>query len=164
MANINERVKDEWKDSTTARERIKEVLLETTEYAGVAAIAEQALTSEPTTRRYLTELVEEGFGTTEQNGRTTTYKRNEGRVVDERIEELRATHSQEELIEGIQEMTTQLEEYRDTYGVENPEALVMDLEANGGWGDVGRWRGTRRNLALAKAALQVDEAHRLVEA
>ena len=164
MANINERVKDEWKDSTTARERIKEVLLETTEYASVAAIAEQALTSEPTTRRYLTELVEEGFGITAQNGRTTTYKRNEGRVVDERIEELRATHSQEELIEGIQEMTTQLEEYRDTYGVENPEALVMDLEANGGWGDVGRWRGTRRNLALAKAALQVDEAHRLVEA
>ena len=41
----------------------------------------------------------------------------------------------------------------------------MDLAADdGAWGDVGRWRGTRRNLALAKAALQVDEAPRLVEA
>ena len=27
-----------------------------------------------------------------------------------------------------------------------------------------RWRATRRNLAIAQAALQVDEAHRLAEA
>ena len=165
MADINERVETEWKKATTARERIKEILTETTEYTSAAEIAERALTSEPTTRKYLEELVEEGFGDTRQDGRTTTYKRDEGRLIDERIEELRTICTQQELIDGIREMTQTLEEYRDTYDADSPEDVVMDLEAHDeGWGDVSRWRGTRRNLAIAKAALQVDEAHRLVEA
>jgi hypothetical protein len=62
-------------------------------------------------------------------------------------------------------MKAELQEYRDTYGVEGPEELAIELEADAdGWGDVGRWRAARRNLAIAQAALQVDEAHRLAEA
>lgn len=165
MDNINERVKNEWKQTTTARERIKEILGETTEYASAAEIAARALTSEPTTRKYLDELVDEEFGETTQDGRTTMYRRDEGRLIDERIEELRATRTQRELIDGIQEMKETIEEFRETYDVDSPEEAVMHLEAgDDGWGDISRWRGTRRNLALAKAALQVDEAHRLAEA
>ena len=76
MSDINERVVDEWMESTTARERVKEILEETTTYSKVSAIADRARVSEPTTRKYLNELVEEGIGTTEQDGRTTLYKRN----------------------------------------------------------------------------------------
>lgn len=165
MTDINERVVDEWTASTTARERVKEVLDETTEYAPVSTIADRARVSEPTTRKYLTELVEESRGVTEQDGRTTLYKRNEGHLVDRRIEELRTTHTHQELIDGIREMKTSIREFRERYDVENPEDLAIELEAGDeGWGDVGRWQATRRNLAIAKAALQVDEAHRLAEA
>lgn len=165
MTDINERVIDEWKAATTARERVKEVLHETTSYSRVSTIADRAHVSEPTTRKYLTELVEEGIGVAKQDGRATQYKRDEGRHVDRRIAELRTTHSHQELVAGIREMKTSIQTFRETYGVESPEDLAIELAADEeGWGDVGRWRSTRRNLAIAKAALQVDEAHRLAEA
>lgn len=165
MDDINERVKEQWKQETTSRERIKTILTETTEYATAAEIAERAFTSEPTTRKYLGELVDEGIGVAAQDGRTTRYKRNEGRLIDERIEELRTTATREELVDGIKQMTERLGEFRETYGVESPEDLVVSLDAGEeGWDDVGRWQTTRKNLAIAKAALQVGEAHRLVEA
>lgn len=140
-------------------------LEQTTEYATVPEVAFKALVSEPTTRKYLNELVEEGIGVTQTDGRTTRYKRNEGRRIDERIEELRTTQSHQELMSGIREMKTKIQGFREEYGVESPEDLSIALEpGDDGWGDVGRWRVTRKNLALAKAALQVDEAHQLVEA
>jgi len=165
MTDINERVRQEWKETTTGRDRVKEVLTETTEFTKASELSDRALVSEPTARKYLEELVESGLGETKQDGRTTLYKRNEGRLVDRRIEELRTTHSRQELVDGIREMKETLQGYRETYDVEGPEDLAIELEpGDDGWGDVGRWRATRRNLALAKAALQVDEAHRLAEA
>lgn len=165
MTDINEQVAAEWKEETTSRERIKDILEQTTEYQTVSEIADRALTSEPTTRKYLDELVEEGRGVTTQDGRTTKYKRDEGALVDERIAELRRTTTQQEIIQGIQEMKEEIHKYRDTYDVDSPEGLALELEAGeSGWVDVGRWRSTKQNLAIAKAALQVDEAHRTVEA
>lgn len=165
MTDINERATEAWIEETTSRERIRTVLEETTEYATAAEIADRARTSEPTTRKYLEELVADGIGVTTQDGRTTLYKRNDGRQIDERIAELRDTTSRDELIDGIREMKGQLQDYRDTYEVEGPEELALELDAgDDGWADVGRWRATRRNLAIAQAALQVDEAHRLAEA
>jgi DNA-binding transcriptional ArsR family regulator len=165
MTDINERVVDEWVESTTARERVKEILSETTDYSTVDTLAARARVSEPTTRKYLRELVDEGLGVTEQDGRTALYKRNEGHIVDRRIAELRRTHSHEELVDGIRRMNESIQEFRETYDVESPEDLAVEFDpGDDGWGDVGRWRSTRRNLAIAKAALQVDEAHRLAEA
>lgn len=165
MSDINERVIEAWKADTTARERVKEVLEETTTYTKVSTIAEQARVSEPTTRKYLTELVEEGVGVSEQDGRATLYKRNQGRLVNRRIEELRATCSRQELLDAIQEMNASIKTFRECYDVESPEDLVIDLEPDDeGWDDVGEWQATRRNLAIAKAAIRVDEAHRLAEA
>jgi predicted ArsR family transcriptional regulator len=164
MADINGRAKETWTEETTSRERIRAVLEETAEYATAPEIADRALTSEPTARKYLDEFVADGIGVTTQDGRTTLYKRNEGREIDERIDELRETTSRDELIDGIREMKTRVQDYRDTYGVESPEELTLELDADAdGWADVGRWRATRRNLAIAQAALRIDEAHRLAE-
>ena len=44
--------------------------------------------------------------------------------------------------------------------VESPTDLVIELDPN----DVGSWQSTRRNCAIAKAVIYVDEAHRLAEA
>jgi predicted transcriptional regulator len=165
MVNINERVRQEWKDTTTSRERVKEILKETTEYTKASDIAGRSFVSEPTTRKYLNEFVEEGIGVVQQDGRTTLYKRNEGRLIDKHIEELRSSHSHRELIDGIREMKEAIRDYRETYEVNSPEDLAIGLEpGDAGWGDVEEWRATRKNLAVAKAALQVDEAHRLAEA
>lgn len=165
MEDINNQVVEEWTASTTARERVKEVLEETTSYSKASTIASRARVSEPTTRKYLNEFVEEQIGVTKQDGRTTLYRRNQGHVVDNRIEELRKTCSQQELVDGIQEMKETIQEFRETYDTESPEDLAIELEpGEEGWDAVGRWQSTRRNLAIAKAAIQVGEAHRLAEA
>ncbi len=164
MADINERVKEQWKEETTGRERVKEVLEETTIYNSASAIASKALVSEPTTRKYLNEFAQEGLAVTTQNGRTTEYKRDEGRVITDRIEELRTTHTHAELIEGIRDMSNDVRNFRQKHDVDSVEDLATTLEpGDDGWGDVDQWRSTRKNLALAKAALQVDEAHRVAE-
>lgn len=165
MNDINEQVTQTWKENTTSRERIKEVLEETTKYEKASEIAAKALVSEPTARKYLNELVDDGIGVATTDGRTTRYKRNDGRLIDERIKELRVNHSHQELVDGIREMKEKVQSYRERYDVDDPEELAIALEpGDKGWSDVGRWRATRTNLALAKAALQVDEAHRLAEA
>lgn len=72
MPSINDRVKEEWTETTTARERVKEVLSETTEYTKASEIADQALVSEPTARKYLQEFVEDEVGDVTQDGQTTS--------------------------------------------------------------------------------------------
>mgnify|MGYP007091104258 FL=1 len=62
-------------------------------------------------------------------------------------------------------MKETIQEFRETYDTESPEDLAIELEpGEEGWDAVGRWQSTRRNLAIAKAAIQVGEAHRLAEA
>jgi len=42
---------------------------------------------------------------------------------------------------------------------ESPKHLVIEPDPH----DVGSWQPTRRNGAIAKAAIYVDEAHRLAD-
>lgn len=165
MTDIDERAEAAWRDETTARERVKQVLEQTVESATAATIAERALTSEPTARKYCEALVEEGVGVAERDGRATRYRRDEGHLVDERIAELRVSRSHDELLDGIRRMKREIADYRDEHGVEDPEELALALApGDEGWRDVEAWRATQRNLAIAQAALRVDEAHRAVEA
>lgn len=65
---------------------------------------------------------------------------------------------------GIREMNEKIQGFRERYDAESPKDLAIALEpGDDDWGDVGRWRATRKNLALTKSALQVDEAHQLAE-
>jgi len=61
-------------------------------------------------------------------------------------------------------MKESIAEFRETYGVESPGSRDRTRTRRRGWSDIGQWQSTRRNLAIAKAAIQVDEAHRLAEA
>jgi len=158
--DINEYARETWQAETTPFERVYEVIEETREGASAAAIAERALVSEPTARRHCTALVNTGFAETESEGRTTLYKRDPDRVLMTRIRELRETASREEIIERVREMKRDLREYEDRYDVQSPEALARDLdpEETDGWNDLTDWQTTRRNLAIANAALAYDEA------
>jgi Arc/MetJ family transcription regulator len=52
--DLNERVKADWKDDTTLFERVYEIIEQTHERKSAAEIAERALVSEPTARRFRT--------------------------------------------------------------------------------------------------------------
>jgi hypothetical protein len=71
----------------------------------------------------------------------------------------------EEPASAIQDLKGEIQTFREEYAVESPSELAIELESGAdGWDEVGRWRATERNLAITQAALQVEEAHRAVEA
>ena len=145
--DINEHVRETWQAETTPFERVYEVIEETREGASAAEIADRA-------------LVNTGFAKTESEGRTTLYKRDPDRVLMTRIRELRETASREEIVERVRTMKGDLRAYEDRYGVQSPEALARELdpEETDGWNDLTDWQTTRRNLAIANAALAYAEA------
>ncbi len=59
----------------------------------------------------------------------------------------------------VSEMKESTPEFDAICNVESPKDLVIELDPS----DVGQWQSTRRNCAIAKAAIYVDEAHRLAE-
>lgn len=158
--DVNERVREEWQDETTPFERVYEVVEETHEGDSAAEVAERALVSEPTARRHLEALVSTGFAATAQDGRTTLYRRDEDRVLTTRIRELRDDADREELLDGIRRMKAEIRDYEEQYDALSPEELARQLppEATAEWEDVTGWKTTRRNLAIAQAALAYDEA------
>lgn len=165
MTDINERAEEQWKEMTTGAERVESIVKQTYDPASADEIAERAFVSEPTARKYLTQLVDRDIAETIHSGRTTRYKRNERTLLNTRIKEVQREHTHEELIDGIQRLKEKLQEYRETYDVESPEELAIRLDSNEeGWGDISRWRSTQKDLAIAQAALSYDKAYRLVEA
>lgn len=158
--DINTHVREEWEAETTPFERVYEILEGTREGESAAEIAERALVSEPTARRHLKSLVNTGFGATEQKGRTTLYKRDEDRILMTRIRELREQADRAELLDGIRRMKARIREFEDTYDAISPEELARQLSGDDteGWEDLTAWKTTRRNLAVAQAALAYSEA------
>lgn len=158
-SDVNDHARAEWKAETTAFERVYEVVEETHDGQSAADIGDRALVSEPTARRHLETLVSTGFAETEQDGRTTLYRRNEDRVLMTQIRDLRERASREELLDAIREMKAEIREYEAEYDALSPEELARSLPGNGeGWDDVSAWKTTRRNLAIAQATLAYDEA------
>lgn len=158
--DINDHVRSEWKAETTPFERVYEVVEQTHDGQSAADIAERALVSEPTARRHCKALVNTGFAETASNGRTTRYRHNTDRVLMSRIRELRNEASRDELLAGIKRMKTEIRQYEKQYDVVSPEELAQTLDADEteGWDDLSVWKTTRRNLAVAQAALAYSEA------
>jgi DNA-binding transcriptional ArsR family regulator len=115
--------------------------------------------SEPTARRHCRALVNTGFAESDHDGRATLYRRNADRVLAARIHELRKETDREALVEGIRRMKAEIREYEERYDALSPEELARELDSDTeGWDDLAAWRTTRRNLAVAQAALAYDEA------
>ena len=74
----------------------------------------------------------------------------------ERVRSLNQGYTKDEIEERIREMTSEIREYREEYGCEEPEDLVVGMDKGEGsevWNTVSDWKTTRRNLAVAKTAL-----------
>lgn len=158
--DINEFVVEEWKRSTTAAERIQEILETTREPQTASQIAERARVSEPAARKHLKRLAgQTGPGIAIQEGNVTRYMRDPDQARFERIKTLADEHSRSVLETGIRDMKSQIRGFEDAHGVTSPEELVRELspEDEEGWNAVSKWKTTRKNLSFAKTALAFKE-------
>ncbi|WP_172861823.1 winged helix-turn-helix domain-containing protein [Halopenitus persicus] len=162
--DVNDVVVDEWIEETTPFERVYEIIGRTYDPMSAARIADRARVSPTTARKHLRALVNAGEVTTSQDGQTTLYCRSETAIITEHTQSLLAELTPEEIAAGITEMKTKIQDWRDEYDVESPEELARELDIEDADSDAGallrEWQTTRRNLALAQAALAIGEARR----
>lgn len=154
--DVNDAVVEEWKDETTAFERVRDVLQSTTtpQYAG--EIAERARVSEPSARTHLNALLDAGLAEAQRVDRGTRFKRSRETLAMQRIRELHSELSRQELTEGIHELKERIRDYEDRFDVSDPDALALELGANDEeWGVIPEWRSAVENLKLAQAALSL---------
>ena len=155
-ADLNEAVIEEWKEDTTAFDRITTIIDATTEPAFAREIADRAAVAEPTARRHLNSLAELGRVAAVSAEVGTKYKRSPTTLAMRRISGLHATYSKAELQDAIADLREKLAALRDEYGVSNADDLATEPElGDDEWTDVSRWRELEENLAIAKAALNL---------
>jgi DNA-binding MarR family transcriptional regulator len=160
--DVNEAVVEEWVAETTAFDRVYEVIHRTYDPESAATLADRARVSETTARKHLRTLVDAGeVATTEEDG-TTRYCRSEIAMVTEHARSLLEDLTHEEIATGIADMKAQIGAWREEYGVDSPEAFARELDIEDADSEhaevLSEWQTTRRNLALAEAALAIGEA------
>lgn len=156
--------RDDWKDSTTALERVQQVIEQTTKAKTAGEIADEALVSEPTARKHLKSLVEVGTAAATEESGATKYARNEDTLLYQRIRELSTEHSRDELIKSVQEMKSRIKDFEDQYDAASPEDLATSLGSDASedaWEAVSEWQTTERNLHIAQAAINYGRARDL---
>ena len=163
-ADVNDRVAEEWKDDTSPGERVRTVMRRTYDPQAVATIAERALTTETTARKYLGVLAEDGFveAVSPSGERGTWYKRAPRSVVLERAGQILDSVDVETLSTRVTELREAVRAFEERTGAESPRAATVadaDLDAAA----ITEWRTARRNLKLARAALALADATEAVE-
>jgi len=157
--DINEFARAEWKESTTADERIRTVIKRTVTAKTANEIADVAAVSESKARTALKALAEEGVASARQTDSGTAYQRDPDRHLIEQIHQL-ATGG--DLVEQIQEMKAEIAEYREEYEIDSPEELlVSDRElSEQELTDVSHWRTAMRDFEYLRAAYRIQQAKR----
>lgn len=152
--DINEAAETAWEDSSTPFERVKSIISHTHEYQSAPVIADRARVSTPTARKHLESLARSGY-VVAREGRPSEYTRNPDQRRFERIQQLADRYTQDELTAEIRQLKQRLSDYREKYDTASPSALVTQLDADDeeGWQAVRTWRTSKRDLALAEAAL-----------
>lgn len=159
-----ENARKDWKDSTTALQRVQQVVEQTTTAKTAGEIADEALVSEPTARKHLKSLLEVGTAAATEESGATKYARNEDTLLYRRIRELATEHSREAVIESIQEMKRRIKKFEADYDAASPEDLATSLESDASedaWEAVSEWQTTERNLHIAQAAINYGRARDL---
>ena len=148
---------EEWKQDTTADERIRTVINRTTTAKSVGDIADTALVSETKARTTLNKLVEDGIVRSHQTTAGTLYERDPEWHLLTQIRQLAGSES---LVDQIQRVKQELAEYKAKYDTNDPaELLVSDTElSQDELDDVSHWRTAERELSHLRAAYRLNEA------
>lgn len=154
--DVNEAVVEDWTDDTTTHDRVRQVVDVTTTPQSAREIADRARVSEPTARKFLETMRENGRVKAISTDSGTRYMRSPQAVALKRISAIHREHSKTELRDAIQGLQDQIASLRDEHGVADVDELALELGAgDDGWRDVARWQQLEENLDVAQAALSL---------
>ena len=142
-------------------QRVYGTILQTREPTTASTIANQADCDPKTARKYLGWFADLGI-VTRHDGHPATYERNDAYFEWRRINQLATEHSVEDLQQRVQELTTRIDEYEDTYDAATPAAVdaVAVAEASDDrtiddvYSDLGDWATARQERTRYERARQ----------
>jgi len=155
--DINDFAKAEWVESTTARDRVQDVIKRAASPKTAGDIAAIAEVSTTTARKKLNDLAAEGTVLAERTDNGKLYQRDPDWYLMQRVQRLAKSDS---LVDQIQNLQQELAEYRDTYGTDMPEeVLVSDGDlSEAELEEISQWRTAMRDLTFLRAAYRFREA------
>ncbi len=147
----------EWKQDTTADDRIRTVINRTTTPKSAGDIADTAFVSETKARTTLNKLAEDGIVSRHQTTSGTLYERDPEWHL---LKQIRQLAGSETLVDQIQRVKQELAAYKAKYDADDPEELlVSDTElSRDELDDVSHWRTAKRELSHLRAAYRFKEA------
>ncbi|QLH85018.1 ArsR family transcriptional regulator [Halosimplex pelagicum] len=147
----------EWRNETTANERIRTVIKRTTTPKSAGDLADTALVSETKARSTLNKLAEDDIVRSQQTDSGKLYSRDPEWYLLKQIIQLAGSDA---LVDQIQRVKQELAEYRAKYDATDPEELLIsdkELHQNE-LNDVSHWRTAERELTHLRAAYRFKEA------
>ena len=159
VEDIDDFAAAEWKNQSTADERIRTVINRTTTPNSASDIADTALVSETKARSTLNKLAEEGIVRSHQTDSGKLYSRDPEWHL---LKQIRKLANSETLVNQIQRIKQELTEYKSKYDVNGPEELLIsdrELDQNE-LDDISHWRTAERELSHLRAAYRFKEAKR----
>ena len=159
--NVDDFAAAEWKQGTTADERIRTVINRTTIPKSAGDIADTALVSETKARSTLNKLAEEGIVRSHQTDSGKRYDRDPEWQLLKQIRQLAGSNT---LVDQIQRVKQELAEYKAKYDAPDPEELLIsDTElSQDELDDISHWRTAERELSHLRAAYRLKEAKKQV--
>lgn len=143
------------KDQST-RERMLDVVLQLRDPMKVSEIADRVECDTETARDYLEWFSAMGIAR-EHVGRPVRYNRNESYLRWRRVEQIRASYSEEEIVEELESAVEQLDAYRERFDAESPDGVSLmdasrEVTVTEAWEALSEWKTLRRRAALLDAA------------
>lgn len=156
--DISEFVTEDWIESTTARERVKDIINRTASPMSAPEVAEVAEVSPPTARTELSNLADEGVVLAESSTNGTVYQRDPDWYRLKRIQRL-AGKPQAVVESVLRQIDQEIQGYRDTYDVDTPEDLILNGEELGDetWQNISKWRTALVDREYIRTALQFQQ-------
>ncbi|AEN05754.1 hypothetical protein [Halolamina sp.] len=154
---------ESWAESMSARERIRSVAETLREPRSVNWISDQADAAWSTTNEEVKDLVNQGQLRRIEAGDSTLYQPDHTQLLFHEIRTLIEENSREELRNELTEITEEIEEWQEKYGLETWEELEQSL-ADGELSSaelrerrdvIGFWRENESDRQLLKHALEL---------
>ncbi|MCU4719308.1 DUF7342 family protein [Halapricum hydrolyticum] len=152
--------RDEWARTQDTRTRIRAVVTGLAEPATAATVAERAHCSTNAARKHLGEFVELGIARQLDNDTGTRYVRNDAYFRWRRANDLATTRTVDQLLDDLQELEAQDEQYQDTFDASSPDAVSLPegashAELEDRLQAIGEWHTVRESIERHKEALRI---------
>ena len=143
------------------RERLLDVVVQLRSPTKVAEIASRADCDTETAREYLEWFTTMGI-VREQAGRPVRYERNESYLFWRRVEEIRQSHTEDEIIEQLAATVEEISAFRERFDADSPNDVSL-VDADSGDALEATWEALSEWQTLEQRAKRLDAARRDAE-